>query len=110
MTTVSGAPAEAKAGRTQRVALRLYLAGVTPNSRRAQANLEAALAEQSPATGAYGLEVIDVLSDARRVMTDNIIVTPTLIGIAPSHRLVMVGDLSDAAKLRDFLKALFDGG
>lgn len=110
MTTGSGAPAAAKTSGTQRVALRLYVAGVTPNSRRAQANLEAALAEHSPAAAAFGFELIDVLSDARRVMTDNIIVTPTLMGIAPSHRLVMVGDLSDASKLRDFLRAVFDGG
>jgi len=52
-----------------------------------------ALADRPPAAGDFGLEVIDVSSDACRVMTDNIIVTPTLVGNASSRRLVMVGDL-----------------
>src|SRR5690349_10704422 len=109
MMTVTGVSTASKRAKAQRATLRLYVAGVAPNSRRAEAHLEAALAELSLAPETVGLELIDVLSDARRVMADNIIVTPTLVGTTPVQRLVMIGDLSDADKLRDFLRTLFSG-
>ena len=36
------------------------------------------------------------------------IITPMLIGLKPSGRLVMMGDLSDAAKLRSMIQSLLD--
>jgi hypothetical protein len=94
--------------RAARVVLKLYVAGVAPNSRRAEANLDAALTELGVPAAAYYFDLIDVLADARRVMTDGIIVTPTLIGSAAARRMVMIGDLSDGTKLKDMLTALLD--
>lgn len=91
-------------GRDLELCLRLYVASWTPNSERAEANLDAALKEFTESSG-YRLEVIDVLADAKRALTDSVIVTPTLVALGPVRRLVMVGDLSDPGKLRGFLKS-----
>jgi circadian clock protein KaiB len=85
------------------VRFRLYLAGSTPNSRRAESNLDEALREFTGRD--FGVEYIDVLLDAKRAATDGVIVTPTLIAIGRKSRLVIIGDLSDSKKLHAFLKA-----
>jgi hypothetical protein len=86
------------------VCLRLYVASTTPNSERAKANLDAALRDFS-ASPVYRVDLIDVLADAKRAVTDNVIVTPTLVAIGPKRRLVMIGDLSDSNKLQGLLKS-----
>jgi hypothetical protein len=86
------------------ICLRLYIASTTPNSERAKANLDAALRDFSVVPG-YRVELIDVLADVKRAVTDNVIVTPTLVAIGPKQRLVMIGDLSDSSKLQGLLKA-----
>ena len=87
-----------------RICLRLYVASTTPNSERAMANLDAALRDFSVVPG-YRVELIDVLADAKRAVTDNVIVTPTLLAIGPKRQLMMIGDLSDSHKLQGLLKA-----
>jgi hypothetical protein len=89
---------------SSQICLRLYIASTTPNSERAKANLNAALQDSSPPLSCR-VEVIDVFADARRAMIDNVIVTPTLIALGPKQRLVMIGDLSDSAKLQGLLKS-----
>ena len=84
--------------------LRLYVASSTPNSERAEANLDAALREFTELPD-YRIEIVDVLADGKRAVTDSVIVTPTLVALGPKRRLVMVGDLSDLAKLRGLLKS-----
>ena len=86
------------------ICLRLYVASSTPNSERAEANLDAALREFTEPPD-FRVEIIDVLADAKRAVTDSVIVTPTLVALGPKRRLVMVGDLSDPAKLRGLLKS-----
>ena len=85
------------------VRLRLYLAGSTPNSQRAEANLDEALREFSGRD--FDVEHIDVLLDVKRAVTDSIIVTPTLVAIGRKTRLMIIGDLSDSKKLHAFLTA-----
>jgi len=85
------------------VRLRLYLAGTTPNSQRAEANLDEALREFSGRD--FDVEYIDVLLDAKRAVSDSIIVTPTLVTIGRKTRLMIIGDLSDSKKLHAFLRA-----
>jgi KaiB domain len=84
--------------------LRLYIASSTPNSQRAKANLDSALREFA-ASRSIRVEIIDVLTDAKRVATDSVIVTPTLVVIGPKRRFVMIGDLSDPGKLEGLLKS-----
>ncbi len=85
--------------------LRLYIAGSTPNSLRAQQSLRDALgALTEPATG-LSVDVIDVLKGPKRAIADGILVTPTLVALYSDKRVMMVGDLSDAAALRSVLEA-----
>lgn len=86
------------------IRLRLYLAGATPNSQRAESNLDAALREFA-ARRDFDVEYIDVLLDAKRAVADRVIVTPTLIAVGRKSRAVIIGDLSDSKKLHAFLKA-----
>ena len=78
--------------------LRLYVAGSAPNSVQARHNLDALLAEL-PADR-YELEVIDCLAEPERTLTDGIVVTPTLLKIAPEPRATVIGTLGDTASLR----------
>ena len=90
---------------------RLYVAGDAPNSLQAIANLtqlcETHLADR------YDIEIVDVLLDPKRALTESIFMTPTLVSDSPfpGHRIV--GTLSNtepilqilglgAAKRRDF--------
>lgn len=86
------------------VRLRLYIAGMTPNSRRAVTNLETALQETSIPRH-FGVEHVDVLVETGRAAADSVIVTPALITVGTRSRLVIIGDLSNSTKLRAFLKA-----
>jgi circadian clock protein KaiB len=90
--------------RGNEICLRLYVASTTPNSERAKANLGVALQDFSVVPG-YRVELIDVLADPKRAVTDNVIVTPTLVAIGPKRQLVMIGDLSDSSRLQGLLKA-----
>ncbi len=78
--------------------LRLYVAGASPTSSRALHNLRAFceqhLGHLPP------IEVVDVVKDAREALSDGVIVTPTLVRNAPAPRQMIVGDLSDEARLR----------
>jgi circadian clock protein KaiB len=86
--------------------LRLYIAGSTPNSVRAEQTLDAVLA----ALGAKGLklspDIIDVFTNGKRAVVDGVIVTPTLVVVHGSQRFTIVGDLSDGAQVRSLLESL----
>jgi circadian clock protein KaiB len=77
--------------------LRLYVAGVAPNSLRAIANAEAVCAKYF--RDDHELEVVDLMAEPTRAAHDRIIVTPTLIKLAPAPEQRVIGDLSDAAQL-----------
>lgn len=86
--------------------LRLYIAGSTPNSVRAEQTLGAVL----DALGDKGLtlrpDVIDVFSNGRRAVNDGVIVTPTLVVVHGDQRYTIVGDLSDGSQVRSLLERL----
>ena len=87
-------------GRTGGPVLRLYVAGESPSSRRAIANLEAICSHEFD--NQCEVEVLDVLENAERALADGVLVTPTLIRITPPRRTI-VGDLSQRAKVLDAL-------
>lgn len=78
--------------------LRLYVAGDAPNSQQAKQNLGALL--ETVGGDDYELEIIDCLADPIRTLTDGIVVTPTLLKIAPEPRRTVIGTLADAESLR----------
>jgi len=87
--------------------LRLYVAPGTPNSTRAEQNLRTALDEMERRDTALRLEVIDVSKHVKLARSDGVIVTPTLVGCNRKARLTILGDLSNAPKLRQFLGDLY---
>ena len=80
-----------------RLRLRLYVAGNGPNSLSAVANARAICEEHFAA--AHELEIVDLLLHPERAATDGIIVTPTLLKLAPSPVQRLVGSLGDARQL-----------
>lgn len=81
--------------------LRLYIAGSTPNSRRAQRHLKDALGRLQARH--YRLEIIDVFQEPQRALDDHIIVTPTLIQPTNPSSRMLLGNLSDTEQLYCFL-------
>jgi circadian clock protein KaiB len=77
--------------------LRLYIAGFAPNSLRAVENLKAVCAAHF--AGRFNLEIVDVLKDPLRALGDDILVTPTLVRVAPGPSTRVIGDLTDERKV-----------
>ena len=73
--------------------MRLYVAGHAPNSVRAVANVRA-ICDEHFASG-HELEIVDLLEHPKRALADGIIVTPTLLKLAPSPVQRVIGSLSD---------------
>jgi circadian clock protein KaiB len=73
--------------------VRLYVAGDSPNSITALANLRALLVElRMPADV---MEIIDVLQDPARGLRDGVLVTPMLVRVLPAPERRILGNLSD---------------
>jgi len=99
-----GAPAPP--GDRETTLFRLYVADETPNSARAMANLQSICQEHLQ--GRYRLEVVDILQEPLRALSEGVLVTPTLIRLSPLPVLKIVGDLSEPAAV---LQALgLEGG
>ena len=71
---------------------RLYVAGDAQNSAQAIANLTALCRAHLP--DRHEIEIVDVIRDPKRALTDGILMTPTLVKLAPSTELRIVGTLS----------------
>lgn len=87
------APAAAPVGGQTAFRLRLYVAGHLPNSVLAEANLRRLCEAWVP--DRYDIEVIDFLDDPAAALRDGVIVTPTLVRLAPEPRMVIIGTLAD---------------
>ena len=77
--------------------LTLYVAGDTPRSREAVANLERICAELLG--GRAKCATIDVLNSPEVADAERILTTPTLIRESPTPRRRVTGDLSDAQRV-----------
>jgi circadian clock protein KaiB len=88
--------------------LRLYVAGQTPKSLTAFANLKR-LCEEHLA-GEFEIEVIDLIENPRLAKDDQIVAIPTLVRKLPEPIRKIIGDLSDTERtlvglqLRSFKK------
>ena len=87
-----GEPSRAKPLR-QRYALRLYVAGMTPRSLRAIANIKEICEEHLK--GLYDLQVIDLYQQPVLAKGEQIIALPTLSKKLPPPLRRMIGDLAD---------------
>jgi len=84
-----------------RLSLRLYVVSGAPNSATARANLFDILSEIPD--DSYSVEVIDCITDPRRALADGVIVTPTLVKVAPEPQRTVVGTLADRHSVLDAL-------
>jgi len=76
--------------------LRLYVAGQSPKSLAAFANLKRLCEEHLE--GRYSIEVIDLLQQPQLARGDQIVAIPTLVRKLPEPVRKIVGDLSNTEK------------
>lgn len=77
--------------------LRLYVAGQTPNSLKAFANLKKICEEHL--AGMYRIEIIDLLENPTLARGDQILAVPTLVRKLPEPVKKIIGDLSNTEKV-----------
>jgi circadian clock protein KaiB len=75
--------------------LRLFVAGDAPNGVLARDNLEKLCAEHL--AGRHELVVTDVLQDFRAALEHHVLVTPTLLLLAPPPRVMVIGTLANTS-------------
>lgn len=76
--------------------LRLYVAGQTPKSLAAFANLKAMC--EAHLRGRYQIEVIDLLENPQLAQGDQILAIPTVVRRLPLPMRKIIGDLSDTER------------
>jgi circadian clock protein KaiB len=77
--------------------LRLYVAGQTPKSLQAFANLKKICEEHLE--GRYRIEVIDLLENPQLAKGDQIVAIPTLVRKLPEPLRKIIGDLSNTERV-----------
>ena len=79
------------------VELQIYVAGQTPKSVTALANLRRVCEEQLP--GRHTIEVIDLLQHPARARADQIVAIPTLVRRLPEPVRKVIGTLADTERV-----------
>jgi circadian clock protein KaiB len=82
--------------------LRLYVAGQSPASLDAFANLRS-LCEEHLA-GHYEIEIVDLAEHPDLARTDDVLAVPTLVRRLPAPTRRIIGDLSNARRVIDRLR------
>jgi circadian clock protein KaiB len=77
--------------------LRLYIAGQTPRSVKAFANLKRICEEHLK--GRYRIEVIDLIQNPQLAAGDQILAVPTLVRLLPEPVRKIIGDLSNTDRV-----------
>ena len=77
--------------------LRLFITGMTPNSKRAVENIKNICEEHL--AGRYELQVIDIYQQPSLAEEEQIIAAPTLIKVLPKPLKRLIGDMSDTEKV-----------
>jgi len=75
----------------------LFVAGASPNSTRAIANLQEIC--ETHLKGQYQLEVIDVYQQVERAKQESLVALPLLVKRRPLPERKLIGDLSDRPKV-----------
>jgi circadian clock protein KaiB len=82
--------------------LRLYVAGQSPKSLQAFANLQSLCEEHL--TGHYEIEVVDLVEHPSRAKSDDILAIPTVVRCLPAPPRKVIGDLSNAQRVLSGLR------
>ena len=75
--------------------LRLYVAGSAPNSTAARRNLAILFPDGKAADRRVEVEIVDVLDEPLRGLADGVVLSPTLVRLAPLPVRRVVGNLSN---------------
>jgi len=92
-----------KKPRRLRYALKLYVTGITPRSRRTLTNIKQIC--EANFSGKYKLEVIDLYQHPEVTAQQEIIAAPTLVRTRPLPLRRFIGDMSDTATVVGGLKS-----
>jgi circadian clock protein KaiB len=84
-------------GTSEVMTLRLYIAGQTPRSTAAFANLKRICEEHL--AGRYQIEVIDLIQSPQLAQGDQILAVPTLVRRLPEPIRKIIGDLSNTERV-----------
>lgn len=90
-------PDDPSANGPERYNLRLYVAGQTPKSLTAIANLKRICEDHL--AGRYSIEVIDLLVNPQLAEGDQIVALPTLVRRLPPPLKRVIGNLSDTERV-----------
>jgi circadian clock protein KaiB len=82
--------------------LRLYIAGQSPKSLLALANLRSLCEERL--AGRYEIEIIDLVDYPSLARSDDIIAIPTLVRRLPEPSRKIIGDLSNTERVLNGLR------
>lgn len=82
--------------------LRLYVAGQSPKSLDAFANLKAICEQHLP--GQYEIEIVDLIEHPKLAATDEILAVPTLVRRLPPPSRKIIGNLSDTERVLGYLR------
>lgn len=85
--------------------LRLFVAGDSPESAIAIANLQALFPQKDRALDGQGpvIEIVDVQREPARAARDRILVTPTLLKLSPAPPCRILGNLRNTVGLMSLL-------
>jgi len=95
--TKTKAPRKSKTAPVAEYQLRLYVAGQTPKSIAAFANLKKICAEHLE--GVCSIEVVDLLVNPQLAQGDQILAIPTLVRKLPEPIKKIIGDLSNTERV-----------
>jgi circadian clock protein KaiB len=89
--------------KTSRYSLTLFVTGATPRSLRAMSNVRDFC--DNELGDDYDLEIVDLYEAPERAQPANVIIAPTLIRHRPRPLKLLVGDMSETARLRALILA-----
>jgi len=90
-------PTPTSPGHTKAYVLRLYIAGQTPKSVLALANLREIC--ETHLQGRYEIEIIDLIENPQLAHGDQILALPTLVRRLPEPIKRIIGDLSNTERV-----------
>jgi circadian clock protein KaiB len=86
---------------TGQVQLRLYVAGLTPKSTQAIADVKRLCRDHL--AGRCDIEIIDICQQPERAVEAQIIAVPTLVKSAPAPQRLLIGALTESNKVLKML-------
>lgn len=91
----TGSTRSAERGSGEPLSLRLYVAGQAPNSAAAIRNLGILFPGGKASGQPVEIEIVDLLKEPLRGLADSVVLSPTLVRLAPPPVRRVVGNLSN---------------